>query len=239
MSLNEKELVNPSTAAAELKISVATLRKYSLIVEKTTGDSEYYARTSQRARLYSAQNIADLKAFHKLAKQSGLTLSDAAQQIFAVSDKKVEDQKKADKKIEEQANALMDSKQVVKLLSALQQTIANQNQAIADLQKQVAEVQKQNAALIDSQKQLAAPQATEDLPEMDEDFFDEEIEEKTPEQKRSEVTEDMSKSEDEVRGAILKKAQENAAKRAKENVHRTLADMQLSKKKHWWERFLG
>lgn len=68
MSLNEKELVNPSTAAAELKISVATLRKYSLIVEKTTGDSEYYARTSQRARLYSAQNIADLKAFHKLAK---------------------------------------------------------------------------------------------------------------------------------------------------------------------------
>lgn len=42
MSLNEKELVNPSTAAAELKISVATLRKYSLIVEKTTGDSEYY-----------------------------------------------------------------------------------------------------------------------------------------------------------------------------------------------------
>ncbi len=233
MSLNEKELVNPSTAAAELKISVATLRKYSLIVEKTTGDSEYYARTSQRARLYSAQNIADLKAFHKLAKQSGLTLSDAAQQIFAVSDKKV------DKKIEEQANALMDSKQVVKLLSALQQTIANQNQAIADLQKQVAEVQKQNAALIDSQKQLAAPQATEDLPEMDEDFFDEEIEEKTPEQKRSEVTEDMSKSEDEVRGAILKKAQENAAKRAKENVHRTLADMQLPKKKHWWERFLG
>lgn len=232
MSLNEKELVNPSTAAAELKISVATLRKYSLIVEKTTGDSEYYARTSQRARLYSAQNIADLKAFHKLAKQSGLTLSDAAQQIFAVSDKKVEDQKKADKKIEEQANALMDSKQVVKLLSALQQTIANQNQAIADLQKQVAEVQKQNAALIDSQKQLAAPQATED-------FFDEEIEEKTPEQKRSEVTEDMSKSEDEVRGAILKKAQENAAKRAKENVHRTLADMQLPKKKHWWERFLG
>lgn len=123
MSLNEKELVNPSTAAAELKISVATLRKYSLIVEKTTGDSEYYARTSQRARLYSAQNIADLKAFHKLAKQSGLTLSDAAQQIFAVSDKKVEDQKKADKKIEEQANALMDSKQVVKLLSALQQIL--------------------------------------------------------------------------------------------------------------------
>ncbi|KRL62791.1 hypothetical protein [Lactobacillus psittaci] len=242
-SKNETALVNPSTAAEELKISVATLRKYSLLVEKTTGRDDYYQRTAQRARLYTQQNIEDLKAFHKLAKTSDLTLSEAARQVFAISDKQAEDQKKADQKLEQQANALLDSKQVVKLLTALQQTIASQNKAIADLQAQVAAVQKQNEALLDAQKQIPAPEdkfaGMPDISGIVDADLAAEPQEKTPEQKRSEVAEDMQKSEDEVRGEILRRAHENAAKRAKANVHRTLADMQLPRKKHWWDRFLS
>lgn len=242
-SKNDTALINPRTAADELKISVATLRKYSLLVEKTTGNDNYYQRTAQRARLYTQQDIADLKAFHKLAKTSELTLNEAARQVFAISDKKVEDQKKADQKLEQQANALLDSKQVVKLLTALEQTITNQNKAIASLQEQIAAIQKQNEALLDAQKQIPAPEdkfaGMPDISGIVDADLTAEQEEKTPEQKRSEVAEDMQKSEDEVRGEILRRAHENAAKRAKENVHRTLADMQLPRKKHWWEKFLS
>ena len=46
-----EELAAPKTAAEELGISVATLRKYSLIVEKVTGNTNYFARTKQKARV--------------------------------------------------------------------------------------------------------------------------------------------------------------------------------------------
>lgn len=83
-----EELAAPAAAAKELGISVATLRKYSLIVEKVTGNAEYYERTKQKARLYSKKDIKDLDDFHKLSKNNGLTLQEAARQIFAVSEKK-------------------------------------------------------------------------------------------------------------------------------------------------------
>ena len=52
-----EELAAPKAAAEELGISVATLRKYSLIVEKVTGNPNYFARTKQKARLYHQKNI--------------------------------------------------------------------------------------------------------------------------------------------------------------------------------------
>ena len=85
-----EELAAPKAAAQELGISVATLRKYSLIVEKVTGNADYFARTKQKARLYHQKDIDDLKAFHRLSKNSGLTLQEAARQIYAVSEKKVD-----------------------------------------------------------------------------------------------------------------------------------------------------
>ena len=43
-----EELAAPKAAAQELGISVATLRKYSLIVEKVTGKSDYFLGLSKR-----------------------------------------------------------------------------------------------------------------------------------------------------------------------------------------------
>ena len=139
---NFEELEAPAKTAEELHISVATLRKYSLIVEKVTGNKDYYERTKQKSRLYSAKDIEDLKAFKALSKKADLTLQEAARQIFAVSDKKAEEAKKAAKVQKEVATktATVDADQVVKLLTMLQNTIASQNQAIQDLQKQVARV---------------------------------------------------------------------------------------------------
>ena len=232
---NFEELEAPAKTAEELHISVATLRKYSLIVEKVTGNKDYYERTKQKSRLYSAKNIEDLKAFRALSKNADLTLQEAARQIFAVSDKKTEEVKKAAKIQKSVATntATVDADQVVKLLTMLQNTIASQNKAIEDLQKQVARVEAQNRKLIDRSHQLAEPES-DDSAEKQEANKDQEA--------AKEITEEQ-KSEQEAHEEILRKARENEEKRRKqqveENIHRTLAQMQIrpKKKHHWWDRF--
>lgn len=236
-----EELAAPKAAAEELGISVATLRKYSLIVEKVTGNPNYFARTKQKARLYHQKDIDDLKAFHRLSKNSGLTLQEAARQIYAVSDKKDEKTKEEPKKATPYTSRdVMDTKEVVKLLNTLQQTISNQNEAISSLQKQLNVIQKQNQDLIEAQKQLAAPKDNSDkiaaLPDISGMISDDEPK-KDAAEKREEVKEDMHKSQEEMHDEIISKAKENAKKRATANVHRTLEDMQLpERKEHWWQR---
>ena len=236
-----EELAAPKAAAEELGISVATLRKYSLIVEKVTGNPNYFARTKQKARLYHQKDIDDLKAFHRLSKNSGLTLQEAARQIYAVSDKKDEKPKEEPKKATPYTSRdVMDTKEVVKLLNTLQQTISNQNEAISSLQKQLNVIQKQNQDLIEAQKQLAAPKDNSDkiaaLPDISGMVSDDEPK-KDAAEKREEVKEDMHKSQEEMHDEIISKAKENAKKRATANVHRTLEDMQLpERKEHWWQR---
>lgn len=236
-----EELAAPKAAAEELGISVATLRKYSLIVEKVTGNPNYFARTKQKARLYHQKDIGDLKAFHRLSKNSGLTLQEAARQVYAVSDKKDEKPKEEPKKATPYTSRdVMDTKEVVKLLNTLQQTISNQNEAISSLQKQLNVIQKQNQDLIEAQKQLVAPKDNSDkiaaLPDISGMVSDDEPK-KDAAEKREEVKEDMHKSQEEMHDEIISKAKENAKKRATANVHRTLEDMQLpERKEHWWQR---
>ena len=158
-----EELAAPKAAAQELGISVATLRKYSLIVEKVTGNADYFARTKQKARLYHQKDIDDLKAFHRLSKNSGLTLQEAARQIYAVSEKKVDNTEENKNKTTYTSTDMMDTQEVVKLLNTMQQTISKQNDAISSLQKQLNVIQKQNQDLIEAQKQLSAPDNTDKI----------------------------------------------------------------------------
>lgn len=242
-----EELDVPSTAAKKLGISVATLRRYSLIVEKVTGNEHYFQRSKQKERLYHQKDIEDLDAFHKLAKEKGLTLKEAARQIYAVSEQKQAKEKDAST----DQKQLLDPHQMAKLLGALQQTIANQNNAINNLQKQLDRIEKQNQALLKKQNELAAPKDKEVDPKIaalpdisgivSSNSTHEEHHTMTREEKRKEVERDAHKSEKELHDEILRKARENAQKKkASANVHRTLEDMQLPRKKaHWWQRFLN
>ena len=207
-----EELAAPKAAAQELGISVATLRKYSLIVEKVTGNADYFARTKQKARLYHQKDIDDLKAFHRLSKNSGLTLQEAARQIYAVSEKKVDNTEENKNKTTYTSTDMMDTQEVVKLLNTLQQTISKQNDAISSLQKQLNVIQKQNQDLIEAQKQLSAPDNTDKiaaLPDIS-GIVSADEKEKNVEEKREEVKKDMHKSQDEMRDEIISKAKENA-----------------------------
>ena len=174
-----------------------------------------------------------------MSKNSGLTLQEAARQIYAVSDAKNES-KKEKKPTPYTSTDVMDTQEVVKLLNTLQKTISNQNEAIVSLQKQLNVIQKQNQDLIEAQKQLAAPKDNSDeieaLPDIS-GIVDGDNPKKNEAEKREEVKEDMHKSQAEMRDEIISKAKENAKKRATANVHRTLEDMQLpEKKEHWWQR---
>lgn len=263
---NFEELAAPAQAAEDLDISVATLRKYSLLVEKVTGNKDYYERTKQKARLYSKKDIADLKTFQHLSKDEDLTLQEAAQQVFAISNvnSKEKDSKKQTKAVDtlssqsNQGNAMVDAKQVIKLLTMLQNTITSQNKAIQDLQKQVARVEEQNRKLIDSSHQLSQPtepvqgtqetqpvkptqptqpQATkESQPTMSELKSDEQ---KKKEEMAAQIEADKQKSDEEMHEEIMEKTRENQEKQA-EAIHRTLAQMQIQPrrrvKKHWWQR---
>lgn len=264
---NFEELAAPAQAAEDLDISVATLRKYSLLVEKVTGNKDYYERTKQKARLYSKKDIADLKTFQHLSKDDDLTLQEAAQQVFAISNvnSKEKDSKKQTKSVNtlsqgSQANTMVDAKQVIKLLTMLQNTITSQNKAIQDLQKQVARVEEQNRKLIDSSHQLTQPtepvqktqvtqpqpvkptqptqpQATKasqpTMPELKTDA------QKKKEEMAAQIEADKQKSDEEMHEEIMEKTRENQEKQA-EAIHRTLAQMQIQprkrSKKHWWQR---
>lgn len=246
-----QELLTPAEVAKKLTISVATLRKYSLIVEKATDNKDYFARTKQKARLYTDANVADLKSFKELARDGSLTLQEAAQQVFtspkAEPKHRAKNQASTAEKPMAQQVAKVDANQFGKLLQALQQTIAQQNSAIAGLQKQVAEVKKQNEQLLKNQKELAAPNPQPDqaqadkiaaMPDISGIVEPKPMPTREEEKKRqaAKIAADKKKSADELHSEILKKARENSSARA---MHRTLADMQIPQKQHWWQRFLN
>lgn len=225
-----EELTAPAATAKELQISVATLRKYSLIVEKVTSKPDYYARTKQNARLYSKKDIQDLKDFHKLAQDNGLTLREAAQQVFAISDQKQESHEKDDGQKQE----VMTASQAMKLLTALQQTIGQQNAALEKMQQQLNQIEKQNQDLLTKQQKLGTSTENEDdfasLPDISGIVTDNNL--------TSKIDDDEAKSSEQVHEEILSKAKENAEKQVV-NEHRTLSDMQVeTEKKHWWQKFI-
>lgn len=221
---NFEELESPAQAAKSLGISVATLRKYSLLIEKVTDNRDYYQRTKQKARLYSKKNLEELHKLQELSKEDDLTLQQAAEQIFEISaadnnpktekSKNLPDNKVTDNK------TMVDAQEVIKLLMMVKETITGQNEAIQNLQKQVTRIEDQNQKLIAAANQLPQPK--------------ENTTHTTSTQSGSNVqTEDKTSTEK----VIPKAAESEAALKSLAHVNRSLAQMQMKvKKKHWWER---
>ena len=239
---NFEELMAPAAVAEKLSISVATLRKYSLIIEKVSGNPDYYQRTKQKARLYRKRDVEDLQDFKKVAQKEDLTLQEADQQIFAGSS--ADTPAPVDTEAKNATASAVDATQVVELLKALQQTITAQNQAIADLKQRVSQIQAQNTQLLaqsheQPSKELSQPETLKKKPlTLTDSTAAGMTREKQRQKVAAEIEADRHKSDQEVRREILNKAVENAKKKAQQNVHRTLADMQLPEtKKHWWQRF--
>lgn len=131
------KFLTPAKAAEELGISVATLRKYSLIVEHTTGNADYFERNSQNNRLYTAKNLEDFKQMVELGHRPKMTLDSAAKQIFPVAS---EDAEETDGKDVEVA-------QLKKTLEDLRANEDKKDQTIADLKQQLADAKEEKDSL--------------------------------------------------------------------------------------------
>ena len=156
-------LLTPAQAAKDLGISVATLRKYSLIVERTTKDSQYFERNSQNNRLYTSKNIEDFKEMVKLSHGPKMTLETSAMQIYPTAD--VKETTDADQNDE---------------ISELHTTIAKlesenkkREMTINELQKELTDVQKSKEQLqveLDTFKQQSEEKAENENVEKDENI---------------------------------------------------------------------
>ncbi|MFD1417752.1 MerR family transcriptional regulator [Companilactobacillus keshanensis] len=91
-NVKNENFLTPAQAAKELGISVATLRKYSLIVEHTTENANYFERNSQNNRLYTSTNLDGFKKMVELGHEPKMTLDLAAQKIYPTT----EEEKTAD-----------------------------------------------------------------------------------------------------------------------------------------------
>lgn len=218
-----EELQAPAQAAKTLGISVATLRKYSLLIEKVTDNREYYQRTKQKARLYSKKNLEELHKLQELSKEEDVTLQQAAEQLFEISGS---DSSKSEKhlpsnKVNEN-KTMVDAQEVIKLLMMVKETITGQNEAIQNLQKQVTRIEDQNKKLIAATNQLPQPKEKSGA-----------VPNAPVQSTSSGQVEDKSSTEK----VIPKAAESEAALKSLAHVNRSLAQMQMKvKKKHWWER---
>ncbi|AKP68034.1 hypothetical protein [Companilactobacillus ginsenosidimutans] len=134
------KFLTPAQAADILGISVATLRKYSLIVEHSTNDGGYFERNKQNNRLYTQKNLDDFNKMVELGHGPKMTLQTAAAQIYPVSD--------AAKATNGDNNGTTHNAQVANLENTIKELRANieqQDRVIQNLSKKVIKLQEGKA----------------------------------------------------------------------------------------------
>ena len=145
-------LLTPAQAAKDLGISVATLRKYSLIVERTTENSKYFERNSQNNRLYTQKNIEDFKEMVKLSHGPKMTLETSAVQIYPAAETKTDAETKQNGEISEMQTTI----------AKLESENKKRELTIKELQQELSDAQKSKEQLqaeLDTLKQQAEEKA--------------------------------------------------------------------------------
>jgi Uncharacterized protein conserved in bacteria with the myosin-like domain len=170
-------LLTPAQAAKDLGISVATLRKYSLIVERTTDNSQYFERNSQNNRLYTSKNIEDFKEMVKLSHGPKMTLETSAKQIYPTADVKDTSDAKQDDEVSE----------LHATIAKLESENKKRELTISELQEELADTQKSKEQLqaeLTTLKQQAAEKAENETAKKDENIK-ERVNEKVSDDKKS------------------------------------------------------
>lgn len=241
---NLLDLLTPAQAAEELEVNVTTLRKYSLLVEKVTGDDAFFARKNNKRRNYTHQNISDFRQMLEISQKEDMTLELAVEDVFGG--------KLPDKDIAEVVTEGMSDSE-----KKLNDKIAKQAKEIMHLRRQLKDSQQENYALIRALKK------TQETPLFDYDMNVNEaaIAPKPSPQVKTQPqavssgavsieNTDKKEADDKYAEAMRRaraireqKMQANAElvddtelSQEKQNL-RTLSSMQISEsKKKWWQR---
>lgn len=80
------EYISPNVAAKKLGIAVTTLRKYSSLIEKTSGNKSYFNRDSNKSRLYTNSDVSVLKRVVALKVRPDFSLEKSIKQALSEID---------------------------------------------------------------------------------------------------------------------------------------------------------
>ncbi len=80
------EYISPNVAAKKLGIAVTTLRKYSSLIEKSSGNNSYFERDSNNSRLYTHGDVSVLKRVIALKVRPDLSLEKSIEQALLEND---------------------------------------------------------------------------------------------------------------------------------------------------------
>lgn len=141
----------PADLAKLLHISVPTLRKYSLLVEKVTSNSNYFTRNQQNVRSYTEKNLTDLQKLVELSKQRDMTLQSAAQQIFATGNQQQIITSAA------QLNNRQDQSQLWELCQRLKGEVVTTRQRLIKLEDRIARLEAQQTLTMERAQATTGP----------------------------------------------------------------------------------
>lgn len=192
--------------AAQLGISVSTLRKYAAIIEEVTRQADFYQKDQRKNRIYSAENIQQFQELKQLKESSHLTLKQAATNLFGTTEVAANDE------------------QLLTVVAQLTTKIEVQAAQISALTKRVSSLEEQGK--VSSEVTLPSKK----------DFDDDIIDDLPSDEEVLQAQAELVQQTTDFRSEVLSKALENQES-GKVSAPRTLADMQLEQKSHWWEKF--
>ncbi len=214
---NTTKFLTPAQAAEILGISVATLRKYSLIVEHSTNNPGYFERNKQNNRLYTQKNLDDFNKMVELGHGPKMTLQSAAAQIYPISDD-------SEPETPEASNGTHNA-QVANLENTIKELRANidqQDRVIENLSKKLLKFQEGDS-------EGSENQAEKQMSERDRKY-----QEYLQQVREAKEKKERADAENAANGSGYSNVAGQDAKL------KTLVNMQVTneKKDHWWNRFI-
>ncbi|MQS89175.1 hypothetical protein [Companilactobacillus mishanensis] len=212
------KFLTPAQAAEMLGISVATLRKYSLIVEHSTKNSGYFERNKQNNRLYTQKNLDDFNKMVELGHGPKMTLESAAKQIYPVS-------AATETQVSSKSNGTHNA-QVANLENTIKELRANvdqQEKIIKNLNKKIKTLEAGEATKSTTEKAAATTKSSStDSDEKYQAYLKQVRAAKAKKEKETNIDETSKQSSE------------------KDSSLKTLVNMQVNneKKPHWWNKFM-
>lgn len=75
--------ISPNIAAKKLGVAVTTLRKYSSLIEKFSGNKSYFERDTNNSRIYTYIDISVLERIIELKAHPNFSLEKSIRQVLS------------------------------------------------------------------------------------------------------------------------------------------------------------
>uniref|UniRef100_UPI00403F806B MerR family transcriptional regulator n=1 Tax=Lentilactobacillus hilgardii TaxID=1588 RepID=UPI00403F806B len=141
-----KSFYTVSQISKKLDVNPNTLRTYSLLIEKETGNDAYFDRSKSGARLYTEKQLNDLEQVIKIKKNADETLQSAIQSVYSEVTVPI-----VPRNVSNVSNG---NEQLLKLLRALEAKNNSRDQEVKSLSYKIDVQSKTISELVEQNKKL-------------------------------------------------------------------------------------